>query len=153
MEIPFFPDLIFKESSVRLLYPLREIAEEHESGNVGILKHCHIFDLHEFPLIAWRRRYGNLFKHIGVELRSGDYALAVFVYFSRSLQNLVDSFFGQSRSEKYGEVCERCEAVADGCFIAFLSLQRAVLDQIPLIDAPDQPFLIPLDKGEDVLAS
>ena len=47
MEVPFFAYLVLKEAAVRLLHPLRQVAEEYERGNHGILEHSDVFNLHK----------------------------------------------------------------------------------------------------------
>ena len=68
VEIPFFPDFVFKKSAIRLLHPLRQVTEENKGRDHRIFKHRHIFDFHKFSLIAWRWRLGNLLKHVSVKL-------------------------------------------------------------------------------------
>ena len=51
VEFPVFSYLVFEISTIRLLYPLRQVAEEHKRRYARILEHGDVFDFHEFALV------------------------------------------------------------------------------------------------------
>ena len=68
-EIEIAPELILKETSVRLADILRKVAEESERRRLG-RKLSHILDLDILTLPCRRRIIVNLLKHHLIELRS-----------------------------------------------------------------------------------
>lgn len=95
MEIPLLANLVLKEATVRILHPLREVAEEYECRDNRILKHSHILDFHEFTLIGGRRSDSYLLKHIGVELRGGDDTATVVIDLDSGLQHFEYTLLGE----------------------------------------------------------
>lgn len=51
-EIPVPADFVLQIAAVRLLYPLRQVAEEDESRHLGALELSHIFDFHILSLVG-----------------------------------------------------------------------------------------------------
>ena len=99
VEVPFIANLIFEESAIGFLDPLREIAEEHESRDNRILKHCDIFDFYKFALITRWRSNRDLLQHVSIQLRSRDDSATILVDFDSCLQHFVDALLCESGSE------------------------------------------------------
>ena len=150
MEIPFFPDLVFKETPVRLLHPLGKIAEKYKSGDYRLFQHGHILYLHKLTLVAWRGSYRYLFKHISVELRSGYDASPVVIYLYSCLQHLIYSLLCYRGSEEDREISERREPLSYRVFKILLGCYRLVGDEVPFVDADHQTLLVFLNQAENI---
>ena len=109
VEIPLLAYLVFQETSIGFLHPLRQVAEKDECRYDGVFQHRDVFDFYEFSLVAGRRSHGDLLKHIRVELRGRDNPAAILIYRYGRLQHLVDSLLGQRGGKQHGEIRERRE--------------------------------------------
>ena len=74
----------------------------------------------------------------------------VFVDFDGGVDNLVNSLFGDSGSKDDREVGERSKLVTDSVFEVLDGVGAFVFDEVPLVDAYDEPFVVFVDKREDV---
>ena len=149
-ELPVLAYLVLEVAAVGFLYPLREVAEEDECRHLRAFEHGDIFDFHKLALVAWRGICGDVLLHYGVELRCGHGAAAVLVDFERGFEHLVDSLFGERRSEHDGEVGEGCETFPDGFLEALYGFLGLVFHEVPLVHHHHQSLAVALDERENV---
>ena len=68
VQVPVLADLVLEIALVRVLDPLRQVAEEDERGNVGALEHRDVLDLDVLALDGGRRERLDGGLHHVVEL-------------------------------------------------------------------------------------
>ena len=51
VEFPVFSYLVFEISTIRLLYPLRQVAEEYKRWHHRFLEHGDVLNLHKLALV------------------------------------------------------------------------------------------------------
>ena len=142
-------DLILEEALVRLLDPLGEVRKESEARYGGGELHD-VLDLDVLALRGRRRCGLDDGEHDLVELRGGDALAATLVDLLDFLEDLEDTLLRQSRDEDDGEVGEGSQTLTDDILEGLDDRIALVRDEIPLIDADDEPLAILLDEGEDV---
>lgn len=146
VEIPVVADLVLQEAAVGVFYPLGQVAEEDKGGDLCAFQLGYVLDFDVFAFVGGWRCLRNYFEHYLVELRRGHFAAAVLVYVDGGLHHFEDALLGECRAENHGEVGERGKLSVDGLLKHFLSLFRAVLGDVPLVDAHYQALLVALDE-------
>lgn len=150
-EVPLLANLVFQIASVRLLHPLRQVAEEHKRRDALVFKHCDILYLHIFALACRWRICAYHLLHIVVELRCGHDALAVVVDLHSRFQHLVYALLCERGCEDDREVGKRRETVAYRRLEMLYRRRALILHKVPFVDTDNEPLLVFLNEREKCL--
>jgi len=165
-EVPLLANLVLKITTIGLLDPLRQVAEEGERGDIrgryhnlrilfvgccrGGLELGHILNLDKFALVVgWWISTDHLL-HIFVEFGSLDYTTTILIDMSSGFDHLVYALLGDSRSEDDREVNERSKTRTNGLLHTTNRFLRLVGHDVPLVDTDHQSLAVLLDELEDI---
>ena len=140
------PQLVLKESLVRLLDVLRQVAEERERRESG-WQLGHVLDLHILALPGRRRVILDLRQHSLVQPCRRKLAGIVLVNVLGLIQHIHDSLFPGDRGEYDRHVIERSDAAAQRGFI-FLHRVAVLQEEVPFVDHQHAGLAVADDEVE-----
>ena len=89
-------------------------------------------------------------KHDLVQTSRRDASATVLIDGLSRLEDLENALLREGRNEEDGEIGERRHTLPDGAFVGFDRRGGLIFDQVPFVDADDQPLLVFPDDGENI---
>ena len=147
VEVEMAAELVFEKIFIRGFDGVGIVGEKGEGGHHGRDLRYEL-DLYGVPAGHGGRVALDLFQHDLVELRGGDAALAVLIYFQRLFHTLENAFFIFGGNEDDRHVGERRGLLLDLLFVIAGGV-RLLLHEIPFVDQQHDAFALAGGEAED----